>query len=146
VRAARRGQGWYGGINSRLSRLPTHIGWYRDALTSSGSHQATGCVIVNRLALAAESPAEVADLSDRYLAATLRAYARDHPVEEVSRHVALLGTPAEIVTRVQQYADAGVTHLFARVSLDEMPVEVPLRTIELFGREVIPRFQQSGRL
>jgi hypothetical protein len=32
-----------------------------------------------------------------------------------------------------------VSHIFARLSRDEMPVDVAAHTIELFGREVIPR-------
>ena len=42
--------------------------------------------------------------------------------------------------QAERYRDVGVTHIFARLSLDEIPVEVAQRTVEIFGREVIPRF------
>jgi len=55
-------------------------------------------------------------------------------------NVSLVGTPSHVAELLERYAAARVTHVFARLSLDAMPPEVARRTIELFGREVIPRF------
>jgi alkanesulfonate monooxygenase SsuD/methylene tetrahydromethanopterin reductase-like flavin-dependent oxidoreductase (luciferase family) len=140
VRAARYGQAWYAGINFRLSHFPTNVAWYRQALAAEGKRPDAVNVVVNRLALAAETPAAVADLIDRYLAGTLHAYARGESLQQVIDDVALVGTPPQIVAQVDRYRASGVTHLFARLSLDDMPSDVATHTIELFGREVIPRF------
>jgi alkanesulfonate monooxygenase SsuD/methylene tetrahydromethanopterin reductase-like flavin-dependent oxidoreductase (luciferase family) len=95
-------------------------------------------VIINRLALAAETPAEVADLTDRFLAGTLASYARGESPHAVIDDVALVGTPDQIVAQLERYRALGVTHVFARLSLDEMPTEVASQTIHLFGRDIIP--------
>jgi alkanesulfonate monooxygenase SsuD/methylene tetrahydromethanopterin reductase-like flavin-dependent oxidoreductase (luciferase family) len=144
VRAARHGNGWYGGINTRLSRVPTNIGWYHAALAAEGKATTSGAVVLNRLALTAATAAEVAEARDRYLAGTLQSYARGQALDEVIADMALIGTPDEIVAQVERYRAVGVTHLFARLSLEAMPTEVALRTIELFGREVIPRLAPRG--
>jgi alkanesulfonate monooxygenase SsuD/methylene tetrahydromethanopterin reductase-like flavin-dependent oxidoreductase (luciferase family) len=93
VRAARYGQAWYAGINFRLSRLPTNVAWYRNALANQGYTPDAGSVAVNRLALAADTPAAVADLSERYLAGTLQTYGRGESLQQVIADVALIGTP-----------------------------------------------------
>lgn len=142
VRAAR-DQGWYAGVNFRLSHLPRNVGWYRSALASHGKSAEAGVVAVNRVALAARTSAEVQQLTDRYLAETLRGYAGGDPLQTVLDDVTLVGTPDEIVARAERYSAAGVTHLFARLSLDEMPIEVAQQTIELFGTDVIPRVRQA---
>jgi alkanesulfonate monooxygenase SsuD/methylene tetrahydromethanopterin reductase-like flavin-dependent oxidoreductase (luciferase family) len=141
VRAARYGDGWYGGVTFGLSELPRMVGWYRSALAAEGKSADGGAVIVNRLALAARTSAEVGDFTDTYLAATLRAYPGEQSLQAVIDDIALVGTPDQIVRQAEPYHDAGVTHIFARLSLDEMPIDVAQQTIELFGRDVIPRCQ-----
>jgi len=42
---------------------------------------------------------------------------------------------------VQQYADAGVTQLQLRVLVKDMPAELVMRSVELFGQHVRPRFR-----
>lgn len=140
VRAARVGQGWYGGVGFRLSQLPRTIGWYRAALAAHGKPVDQGRVIVNRVALAARTPAQAEELTESYLGGTLRGYAAGSSLQAAIDDVALLGTPDQVVAQVERYRDVGVTHLFARLSLDEMPIEVARQTIELFGSEIIPRF------
>jgi alkanesulfonate monooxygenase SsuD/methylene tetrahydromethanopterin reductase-like flavin-dependent oxidoreductase (luciferase family) len=141
VRAARHADGWYAGINFRLSRLPTNIGWYHAALSAEGKSADRAQVVINRLALATETPQATTDLTERYLSGTLRSYAPNESLDAVIEDVALIGTPAQIVAQVREYQAVGVTHIFARLSLDELPVEVAAHTIDLFGREVIPRFK-----
>ena len=137
-RAARLGQGWYAGINFRLSRLPVNVGWYHDALRSENTPVEHGQVVINRLVLAAESDSELAELSELYLAETLKAYAAGQDLASVTADVALVGTPEQIVAQAERYRAAGVTHIFCRLSLDAMPEDVVRRTITLLGREVIP--------
>jgi alkanesulfonate monooxygenase SsuD/methylene tetrahydromethanopterin reductase-like flavin-dependent oxidoreductase (luciferase family) len=141
VRAARYGRGWYAGVNFRLSQLPRNVGWYRSALAAAGKPPKDGLVIVNRLALTARTASEVAELMEMYLGATFRTYAPDQSVQTAIDDMALVGTPEQIVAQAERYRGAGVTHLFARLSLDQMPLEVARQTIELFGAEVIARLR-----
>src|SRR5216683_5063227 len=136
VRAARLGDGWYGGVNFRLSQLPRQTQAYRAALGAG-----VGTVAINRVTLLARTPAEVDDLAQRHLGSTLESYARPgESLQQVSDDVALVGTPSKISAQLERYRTAGVTHVFARLSLDDTPPEVARGTIELLGREVIPRF------
>jgi hypothetical protein len=41
---------------------------------------------------------------------------------------------------LERYQAAGVTHIMTRLSMDDTPPEVARRTIDLLGRDVIPRF------
>jgi alkanesulfonate monooxygenase SsuD/methylene tetrahydromethanopterin reductase-like flavin-dependent oxidoreductase (luciferase family) len=135
VRGARLGDGWYGGINLRLARLPGQTQAYRAALGGGN-----GTVAVNRVALVAET--DLDDLVQRYLARTLQSYGRPgESLQQTLDDVGLVGTPSHVSTLLERYAAAGVSHVFARLSLDDMPAEIARRTIELFGREVIPRFR-----
>ena len=144
VRAARYGQGWYAGINFRCSQLPRNVGWYHSALGDSGQQPEAGAVIINRLALAAATSHEVTQLVETYLGETLRAYGGGEPLQSTIDDVGLVGTPDQIVAQLEQYRAGGVTHVFARLSLDEMPVEVAQQTIEVFGGDIIPRLANDA--
>jgi alkanesulfonate monooxygenase SsuD/methylene tetrahydromethanopterin reductase-like flavin-dependent oxidoreductase (luciferase family) len=118
VRAARLGDGWYAGINFPMAKLPAQIAAYRAAL---GSGSPT--VAINRLTVVTE---------------TASASSADNDED-----VALIGTPDHVTRLLERYQAAGVTHVFARLSLDEMPPEVARTTIDLLGRHVIPRFANN---
>ncbi|MQA77195.1 MAG: LLM class flavin-dependent oxidoreductase [Streptosporangiales bacterium] len=51
----------------------------------------------------------------------------------------IVGDPAECIRQVQRYADLGIDTLLMRI--DSIPHDVIMRTIELFGKHVIPHFQ-----
>jgi alkanesulfonate monooxygenase SsuD/methylene tetrahydromethanopterin reductase-like flavin-dependent oxidoreductase (luciferase family) len=137
-RAARLGDAWYGGVNYSLSHLPRQAETYR-------SNGGSGGIIVNRVTLIAQNPSEVKMLAEKYVNGTLRSYAASgQTVQEVMDDVALVGTPHAVCAQLERYAAAGVTHVFARLSLDEMPPEVARGTIELMGREVIPQFASAS--
>jgi alkanesulfonate monooxygenase SsuD/methylene tetrahydromethanopterin reductase-like flavin-dependent oxidoreductase (luciferase family) len=136
ARAARFGDGWYAGVNFRLSRLPGQTRAYRAAL---GGRE--GTVAINRLAFVASSAESIDVLKRQYVAGALQGYARPgESLEQMVDDVALVGTPEQVSAQLERYAAAGVTHVFARLSLDETPPQVARRTIELLGRDVIPRF------
>jgi alkanesulfonate monooxygenase SsuD/methylene tetrahydromethanopterin reductase-like flavin-dependent oxidoreductase (luciferase family) len=131
-RAARLGEGWYAGVSFPLSRIPAQVEAYRAA-------GGDGSVVVNRLTVIAETDSA----AHQYVGPTLRSYAQPgQSLEEVISDVALTGTPEKVVAQLARYAQCGVTHVFARLSLDEMPIEVARGTIELMGRDVIPRFRK----
>jgi alkanesulfonate monooxygenase SsuD/methylene tetrahydromethanopterin reductase-like flavin-dependent oxidoreductase (luciferase family) len=53
----------------------------------------------------------------------------------------LVGTPETIVERIRGFADAGATQMLVAMQLWDIPHEQTMRSIELFGREVIPAFR-----
>jgi alkanesulfonate monooxygenase SsuD/methylene tetrahydromethanopterin reductase-like flavin-dependent oxidoreductase (luciferase family) len=137
-RAARLGDGWYAGISFRLSQLPRQTQAYRAALPGGG-----GTVAINRVTLVAETAGALDDLVERHLAGTLQGYVRPgESLQQTTDDVALVGTPEQITAQLERYHAAGVTHIFARLSLDDTPPEVARGTIGLLGREVIPRFAE----
>jgi alkanesulfonate monooxygenase SsuD/methylene tetrahydromethanopterin reductase-like flavin-dependent oxidoreductase (luciferase family) len=130
-RAARLGDGWYAGVSFSLSSIPRQVTAYREALGGRA-----GAVAVNRLTVVSTT-----DEAQQFVSGTLRSYAQQgQPLQEVMDDLALVGTPDQVAGQLERYVAAGVTHVFARLSLDEMPLEVARGTIELMGREVIPRF------
>src|SRR5438477_99313 len=52
----------------------------------------------------------------------------------------LVGDPDEVARGVQLYADVGCDQLIFGLLASRQPQEVALHTLELFGREVLPRF------
>jgi len=56
----------------------------------------------------------------------------------------LVGDPDEVARGVQLYADVGCDQLIFGLLASRQPQEVALHTLELFGREVLPRFDQDA--
>ena len=53
----------------------------------------------------------------------------------------IIGSPAECVDEIKKYQELGVEELVLRCQWPGMPNEDSLEAVELFGREVLPRFQ-----
>ena len=123
-------------MSFRLSQLPQQTRAYRAALGGGA-----GSVAINRVTLVAETTGEVEDRLQRHLASTLQGYAQGgESLQQAADEVALVGTPDQISAQLERYQAAGVSHVFARASLNDTPPAVARGTIELLGREVIPRF------
>ena len=56
----------------------------------------------------------------------------------------IVGDPAECIRQVQRYADLGIDTLLMRI--DSIPHEKNMRTIDLFGKYVIPHFTAPQNL
>lgn len=65
----------------------------------------------------------------------------DRMVEEGSM---LIGTPDELIAAIEKYEDAGVTQMVFLVQMGNLPHMDILRSLELFGQEVIPHFRAKG--
>ncbi|HJQ84270.1 MAG TPA: LLM class flavin-dependent oxidoreductase [Candidatus Binatia bacterium] len=55
----------------------------------------------------------------------------------------LVGDPDEVARGVQMYADVGCDQLIFGILASTQPQETALGTVEVFGREVIPRFDRD---
>jgi alkanesulfonate monooxygenase SsuD/methylene tetrahydromethanopterin reductase-like flavin-dependent oxidoreductase (luciferase family) len=56
---------------------------------------------------------------------------------------ALVGSPDTVARRIEELRDMGLTYIFGGFGLPGMPEEKKMRAIELFGREVLPRFTDT---
>lgn len=52
----------------------------------------------------------------------------------------IYGTPEQVIDRVAEIRDAGVSNLMLKVNAGRMPADVVERSISLLGSEVLPRF------
>jgi alkanesulfonate monooxygenase SsuD/methylene tetrahydromethanopterin reductase-like flavin-dependent oxidoreductase (luciferase family) len=135
-RAAHLGDGWYAGIDLLLQAIEAQVAVYHSALRRLGRDVTRGAVGVNRLTLGAERSADAEWLAERFLGEELRVHSRGGRAADIS----LVGGPDELIRLANGYAEAGVTRILARLSLEDMPVEVVTQTIDIFGRHVIPVF------
>jgi alkanesulfonate monooxygenase SsuD/methylene tetrahydromethanopterin reductase-like flavin-dependent oxidoreductase (luciferase family) len=56
---------------------------------------------------------------------------------------ALVGSPDTVARRIEELRSMGLTYIFGGFGLPGMPEEKKMRAIELFGREVMPRFADA---
>ena len=61
------------------------------------------------------------------------------------RGVIIAGDPDSCARAVQMYADIGVDQVMMIMQTETIPHEKVMGSIELFGKEVIPRFRQGGQ-
>jgi alkanesulfonate monooxygenase SsuD/methylene tetrahydromethanopterin reductase-like flavin-dependent oxidoreductase (luciferase family) len=53
----------------------------------------------------------------------------------------LVGSPETIVEQIRGFQEAGATQILVAMQLWDIPHEETMKSIELFGREVIPAFR-----
>ncbi len=63
--------------------------------------------------------------------------------ERIATGQRIVGDPDECARAVQQYADVGCDQIIFGVLASTQPQEMALRSVELFGRHVIPRFDHD---
>src|SRR5262249_35850575 len=62
---------------------------------------------------------------------------------ETLRDTLMFGTPEEVVARIRHYERLGVDHYCYGASFG-LPHDVAMRSLELFGREVMPQFAATS--
>lgn len=155
-RAATWGQGYIASSNYAFGKIAQQSGRYREALAARGQEPSSALVMVNRLTVVAEDETAARQAARPYAGAVLQNYARagalgSDPAVRAGTPEALLeqfdsdwcfvGTPEQVVGKIQRYADAGVTHIQARVCPGDMPADLVARTLELMGKAVLPEFR-----
>jgi len=63
--------------------------------------------------------------------------------ERIASGQRIVGDPDECAKAVQQYADVGCDQIIFGVLASTQPQELALRSVELFGTEVVPRFDKD---
>jgi alkanesulfonate monooxygenase SsuD/methylene tetrahydromethanopterin reductase-like flavin-dependent oxidoreductase (luciferase family) len=152
ARAARWGDGWIASSSYSFAQVAGQAQRYRAALAIQGKDASAPVVVANRITLVADSEAEARRDGREWCGPQIERYVRVGGIawdagagadlfDGLEADRCLIGTPEQVVARVRRYADAGVTHIQARVSLADCPLEIAARSIELLGRSVLPEFQ-----
>ncbi len=63
--------------------------------------------------------------------------------ERIASGQRIVGDPEDCAKAVQQYADVGCDQLIFGILASTQPQEVALRSVELFGQHVVPRFDKD---
>ena len=158
-RAAIYGQGWYASTTHTLKHIRQQASVYRETLRQRDP-DALGSAVVsaNRLTLVAETEDEARRLGREMLGPTLLGYAKMGSLGErfkgatdaaevfdtLADDICVVGTPDQVIARLQAYADAGVTHVQARVRPRGATVDAAKRTIALLSRHVLPAFSTAS--
>ena len=158
-RAAIYGQGWYASTSHTLELIRRQGSVYREALRERNPGALPDAVVsANRLTLVAETEDEARRLGREMVGPTLLWYARAGSLGEAYRgatdaaevfdalvdDMCVVGTPDQVIARLQAYTDAGVTHVQARVRPRGTTVDAAKRTIDLLSRYVMPAFRSAS--
>lgn len=67
----------------------------------------------------------------------------DEQAEDFIKRAMIVGTPKQVADRVESYQAAGVSNMMIWTAFGSMPNEQTVRTMRLFGEQVIPRFMKA---
>jgi luciferase family oxidoreductase group 1 len=77
--------------------------------------------------------------------AEIRASYKTHDVEEVQRNRSLIGSPSEVIQRLEYYArEFGITQFLFICNTGGISNELTMQTLRLVGERVIPHFIRSA--
>jgi alkanesulfonate monooxygenase SsuD/methylene tetrahydromethanopterin reductase-like flavin-dependent oxidoreductase (luciferase family) len=141
-----------------LSRGREQLRWFREAALEAGRDPATLAVATNRIVHVADSAADAMREIGPHLLYHERSYQRwfrkdglaherEAPVryetpEDLPRERYILGPPDEVIAKVRELQRTyGFTELIMWGRLPGLPLDVAQRSLERFGREVLPALQ-----
>ncbi len=156
-RAALHADGYLAGTHFGSELIHTQIERYRAALTGAGRDPAGGRVSVNRILVLADDEESAWRDARPGVGRLLRKYAAlkmfpgwDHlsaadPADLAALRTAaagmcLIGTPTSVRAELEAFAAAGVTQIQLRPLPGGLDPSIAAQTLELAGRELIPRF------
>lgn len=144
-RAVRLGDGWLLPPDLDPAALGRRIGVYEDEREKAGTRPLT-LALQRECLIATDRDSAIAD-GQRYLRENADVYAeRGMPWirDQFDRWFDgsyLVGTWEDVVAKLQPLADLGIEEVHLRVGWGNCPEDVMLRTVEIFGEKVLPRFQ-----
>ncbi|GGE29271.1 hypothetical protein GCM10011571_34250 [Marinithermofilum abyssi] len=73
-----------------------------------------------------------------------RQYGRDIRFDDLKqREQVLVGSPEDVIRQIEAYHEIGITNLMALMNFGGMAHEKVCRSLELFGKHVIPAFKKQ---
>ena len=151
-RAARWGLPWNINPHARRDTVVRQMGLYRQAATDAG-HPTQGFPMARELYCAPTRSAAIA-AAKPFLSGKYDAYDRwgqdkalpgdddfDTSFTDLARDRFILGTPDDCADQIARYQDLGVDRLHIRTNWPGMPLDSAIDSLQLFAREVVPRFK-----
>ena len=135
---------WVGGQGPKLLRLVAKYGDAWNAPVLSPEQVAERVETLRKLCEAEdrpmvevtyEGPVWIDEDGERIRARIERNANAENPTQQTYARTAIAGTPEDVIKRVREYADAGVSHLVCHFGKT-----TDLRGTELFARSVMPAF------
>lgn len=150
IRAARQADGWLISSRSTLPTIRQQMKLYQDAIRAAGK---PGHIAAWREMFIAETRQKAIDLArphvewlyqDRAAAGHSQELPEadriDVSFDRVLEGRFIIGGPEECAEEIQKYQELGVQELILRCQWPGMPNKDSLQAVELFGKEVLPRF------
>lgn len=156
-RAGRLGYPLLIGPGRTVPMIMDTLGWYNDEAEKAGRDPSEAEHILLRETYVGESAEEALACGTEYIISMYRFYLSlgvkivirgknitdpDDPFfEYVAEDRFMIGTPEHCAQEVKKYAEkTGIRNIMCRMVFPQAPAEVVGRSIELFGKEVIPEF------
>jgi alkanesulfonate monooxygenase SsuD/methylene tetrahydromethanopterin reductase-like flavin-dependent oxidoreductase (luciferase family) len=154
-RAAHLGDAWFINPHATMDTLSSQVDVYEAALNDAGKSIDDVCLPLYREALIAEdtetaiknAAPHLTEKYDKYVDWGQSEAMGDSgdlakEFEDLLEDRFILGTPEQAREQIAEYRDElGIDHLVLRMYWPDMPEEHCLKSIRLFGDEVIPQFQ-----
>jgi len=128
--------------------LEADIELYEDALVKAGKDPEDGNVTIMVDGYIAETEEAAYDALDPYMLDLHEEYIKwgnpefqERPTFDDVDDQCFIGTPAQVAEKIEQFEEMGVDHLIFRTQFGGMSQESTLKSIRLFGEEVMPEFQ-----
>lgn len=128
--------------------LEADIAQYEDALEETGKDPDEADVMIMVDGYVAETEEEAYDALDPYMLDLHEKYIKwgnpefdDRPTFDDVDDQCVIGTPAQVAEKVEQFRDLGVDNFIFRTQFPGMSQEAALRSIQLFADEVVPQFR-----
>jgi alkanesulfonate monooxygenase SsuD/methylene tetrahydromethanopterin reductase-like flavin-dependent oxidoreductase (luciferase family) len=154
IRAARMADGWLISSRATLPTIERQVTLYRKALHEG---QRKGSIAAWREMFVADSRDQAIQTIRPFVEALYRDRAAlghnqalpaadriDVAFDQVIEGRFILGTPQQCAAAVASYQALGVEEIIMRCQWPGMPGSHALQAIQLFGREVLPRFSVAG--
>ena len=139
-RAARHADAWLAPPSGSPQEMAAAMQAFLDAREAAGVGPSTERPLL-REGYAALTGDQAREFAEPQLAKQYKDYRSwDHgqSVEDLIRRDALVGDPDQILDRLELFHHAGFDHIIVRMRWGDTPLDATLRSIELFGRHVIP--------
>lgn len=131
---------WVGGVGPRLLEVAArHADAWNAPVLSPDEVAARAAWLRERrpdIEITYEGPVWIDEDAERVARRVERNARSENPIARRYAEVAIAGTPEQVRARVQEYADAGVTHLVCHFGRTQ-----DVRGTELFARAVMPAFR-----
>jgi alkanesulfonate monooxygenase SsuD/methylene tetrahydromethanopterin reductase-like flavin-dependent oxidoreductase (luciferase family) len=157
IRAARMGDSWIINPHATSATLERQMGLYREARQAEGLPMPAEIPLMRELFVSEDRQSALRQ-AQPYLEQKYKAYREwgqdkvlptgdhfDHAYPDLLRDRFIIGDPEDCAGQIEDYRERlGANHMIFRIQWPGMDQAKVLRTIELLGKHVFPRFKESN--